>query len=118
MKSGSEPALFCLLSDRFLIRVHPWLLFQNLLHNCVGRRHETSGHDHGEGQGRSCIGASRRNRCRQAGVPTDVGDRRATKCFALLQIKASKYVRVHPKKKGTFDCKSADTVSLELDLIK
>lgn len=51
-------------------------------------------------------------------APTDVGDRVATKCFALLQVKFGKYVRVHPKKKGTFDCKSADSAVLELDLIK
>ncbi len=51
-------------------------------------------------------------------APTDVGKRQATTCFALLQVKSGKFVRVHPKKKGTFDCKSADTVALELDLIK
>ncbi|HUV11493.1 MAG TPA: ABC transporter substrate-binding protein, partial [Acidimicrobiia bacterium] len=50
-------------------------------------------------------------------APTDVGDRVATKCFALLQVKSSKFVRVHPKKKGTFDCKSSDVATLELDLI-
>ena len=50
-------------------------------------------------------------------APTDVGDRVATKCFALLQVKSSKFVRVHPKKKGTFDCTSADVATLELDLI-
>ncbi|MFO7591170.1 MAG: hypothetical protein R6X23_09775, partial [Acidimicrobiia bacterium] len=50
-------------------------------------------------------------------APTDVGDRRASECFALLQVKSGKFVRVHPKKKGTFDCKSADAVELELDLI-
>jgi len=50
-------------------------------------------------------------------APTNVGSREATGCFALMQVKNSKFVRVHPKKKGTFDCKSADAVSLELDLI-
>ena len=47
---------------------------------------------------------------------TDVGDRVPTKCFALLQVKGAKFVRVHPKKQGSFDCTSADSVTLELDL--
>lgn len=51
-------------------------------------------------------------------APVDLGDRVPSKCFALLQVKSGKFVRVHPKKKGTFDCKSADVVELQLDLIK
>jgi Periplasmic binding protein len=36
--------------------------------------------------------------------PTDVGARKIGPCGVILQVKAGKFVRVHPKKKGTFDC--------------
>jgi hypothetical protein len=36
--------------------------------------------------------------------PTDVGGRKASGCFVLLQAKGGKFTRVHPAKKGTLDC--------------
>jgi hypothetical protein len=36
--------------------------------------------------------------------PTDVGGRKVSPCGAILQVKNGKFVRVHPKKKGTLDC--------------
>jgi Periplasmic binding protein len=38
--------------------------------------------------------------------PTDVGGRKVSPCGAILQVKNGKFVRVHPKKKGTLDCSS------------
>jgi hypothetical protein len=35
---------------------------------------------------------------------TDIGGRRPSPCYELLQVRSSKFVRVHPKKAGTFDC--------------
>jgi ABC-type branched-subunit amino acid transport system substrate-binding protein len=50
-------------------------------------------------------------------APTDVGGRVASGCFVLMQVRGGEFVRVFPKKKGTFDCKTkAQTV--ELDIIK
>jgi Periplasmic binding protein len=36
--------------------------------------------------------------------PTDVGGRKISPCGLIMQVKDGKFVRVHPKKKGTFDC--------------
>jgi ABC-type branched-subunit amino acid transport system substrate-binding protein len=36
--------------------------------------------------------------------PTDVGGRKIGPCGVILRIKDGKFVRVSPKKKGTFDC--------------
>jgi len=36
--------------------------------------------------------------------PTDVGGRKISPCGVILQVKNGKFVRVSPKKKGTFDC--------------
>jgi ABC-type branched-subunit amino acid transport system substrate-binding protein len=38
--------------------------------------------------------------------PTDVGDRKVSPCQVVMQVKDGKFVRVHPKKKNTFDCSS------------
>jgi ABC-type branched-subunit amino acid transport system substrate-binding protein len=35
---------------------------------------------------------------------TDVGGRKVGPCVVMLQVKDGKFVRVHPKKKATFDC--------------
>ena len=35
---------------------------------------------------------------------TNVGERIPSPCFALLQVKGGKFVRVFPKKAGTFHC--------------
>jgi ABC-type branched-subunit amino acid transport system substrate-binding protein len=50
--------------------------------------------------------------------PTDVGGRIANSCFMLNQVKNGEFVRVYPKKKGTFDCNKKNRSKIELDLIK
>ncbi|MEX2256251.1 MAG: ABC transporter substrate-binding protein [Acidimicrobiia bacterium] len=49
---------------------------------------------------------------------TDVADHATTPCYVLTQVRDGKFVRVHPKKKGTFDCKPRNVLEIELDLIK
>jgi len=47
-------------------------------------------------------------------VPTNVGGRESSGCFVLMQVRNGEFVRVHPKKKGTFDCKTeAQTIDVE-----
>jgi hypothetical protein len=36
----------------------------------------------------------------------------------LTQVKNGKFVRVTPSKKGTFNCKSQNTTTVKLDLLK
>lgn len=45
---------------------------------------------------------------------TDVGERVPSPCFNLQQVQGGKFVRVHPEKKGTFDCnpKNVEIVKL------
>jgi hypothetical protein len=50
-------------------------------------------------------------------VPTDVGGGVASGCYVLMQVRDGEFVRVNPKKKGTFDCKS-EARTVELDIIK
>lgn len=50
-------------------------------------------------------------------VPTDVGGGVASGCYVLMQVRGGEFVRVSPKKKGTFDCKS-EAKTVELDIIK
>jgi len=50
--------------------------------------------------------------------PTDVGGRVANTCFVLTQVRDGEFVRVYPKKKGTFDCKKSNGATIELDLIQ
>ena len=45
---------------------------------------------------------------------TDIGARRPSQCYDLLQVKSSKFVRVHPKKKGTFDCSPKNVAVVKL----
>jgi ABC-type branched-subunit amino acid transport system substrate-binding protein len=40
--------------------------------------------------------------------PTDVGGKKISPCGVMLQVKDGKFVRVSPKKKGTFDCSGAN----------
>jgi hypothetical protein len=44
-----------------------------------------------------------------AHVPTD--------CSMLLQLKSQKYVRLSPKKRGTFDCRPSNLATIEADYI-
>jgi len=46
----------------------------------------------------------------------DMGARIPTACFALLQVKSGKFVRVYPKKAGTFDCDPKNNFNIKLDL--
>ena len=50
-------------------------------------------------------------------APTDVGGEVASGCYVLTQVKGGEFVRVQPKKKGTFDCKT-EAQTVELDIIK
>ena len=49
---------------------------------------------------------------------TDVGGKVPGHCFVLTQVKNGQFVRVWPKKKGTFDCSTKNSLTLKLDLIK
>ena len=46
---------------------------------------------------------------------TDIGARTPSDCYNLLQVRNGKYVRVHPKKAGAFDCSPKNVVEVELD---
>jgi len=48
----------------------------------------------------------------------DEGKRVPSPCYALTQVKSGKFVRVWPKKAGTFDCSEKNTFTLKMDLIK
>jgi ABC-type branched-subunit amino acid transport system substrate-binding protein len=48
----------------------------------------------------------------------NVGGKVTTSCFVLEQVQNGKFVRVWPKKKGTFDCTPSNHVTVKADLIK
>jgi ABC-type branched-subunit amino acid transport system substrate-binding protein len=48
----------------------------------------------------------------------NVGGKVTTDCFVLEQVQNGKFVRVWPKKKGTFDCKPSNHVTVKADFIK
>jgi ABC-type branched-subunit amino acid transport system substrate-binding protein len=48
----------------------------------------------------------------------DVGGKVTSSCFVLEQVQNGKFVRVWPKKKGTFDCTPSNHVTVKADLIK
>jgi Periplasmic binding protein len=48
---------------------------------------------------------------------TNMVDKIPTDCTMLLQLKDKKYVRIWPKKKGTFDCKPSNLATIEADLV-
>ena len=48
---------------------------------------------------------------------TNIVNKTPTNCSMLLQLKNQKYVRVWPKKKGTFDCKPSNLATIETDLV-
>jgi hypothetical protein len=50
-------------------------------------------------------------------APTDVGDRTPSDCFVLMQVQDGEFVRVFPKKKGTFSCSPKNRVTVKLDLL-
>jgi hypothetical protein len=49
---------------------------------------------------------------------TNVADKVSTSCFVLTQVRSGKFVRVHPKRKATFDCSAANHVEIEEDFLK
>ena len=49
---------------------------------------------------------------------TDIANRKVSPCYVLTQVKNGKFVRVTPSKKGTFNCKSQNTTTVKLDLLK
>ena len=48
---------------------------------------------------------------------TNVADKVPTPCFVLVQVKGGKFVRVHPQKAGTFDCKKSNNIEYQSDII-
>ncbi len=48
----------------------------------------------------------------------NVGGKVTSACFVLEQVQNGKFVRVWPKKKGTFDCTPSNHVTVKADLIK
>jgi hypothetical protein len=47
--------------------------------------------------------------------PTDVGGKVFGTCFALLQVKGGKFVRVYPKKPASFDCTPSNVVTVKVN---
>ena len=47
---------------------------------------------------------------------TNVGEHIPSPCYALLQIKGGKFVRVFPTKKGTLDCDPKNLYTIKMDL--
>jgi hypothetical protein len=43
---------------------------------------------------------------------------RVTSCFLMVKFTKGKWVRQYPTKKGTFDCKSSNTISIKANLIQ
>jgi hypothetical protein len=48
----------------------------------------------------------------------DMKNKVPTPCAAVVQLQKGKFVRLAPKKKGTFDCSKSNAVTIEADLIK
>jgi hypothetical protein len=48
---------------------------------------------------------------------TDIANKKTSSCFVLIQVKNGKFVRVHPTKPGTFDCKKSNYVTIKDDLL-
>jgi ABC-type branched-subunit amino acid transport system substrate-binding protein len=48
----------------------------------------------------------------------DIGGKVTSNCFILEQVQNGKFVRVYPTKKGAFDCKASNHVTVKADLIK
>jgi ABC-type branched-subunit amino acid transport system substrate-binding protein len=48
----------------------------------------------------------------------NVGGKVTSSCFVLEQVQKGQFVRVWPKKKGTFDCTPSNHVTVKADLIK
>jgi hypothetical protein len=51
-------------------------------------------------------------------TPIDIGARRFSGCGVVMQIQNQEFVRVHPKKPGTFACAKSNVQEVELDLLR
>jgi ABC-type branched-subunit amino acid transport system substrate-binding protein len=49
---------------------------------------------------------------------TDIAGKQVTSCFVLTQVQDGRFVRVHPKRPGTFDCTPSNRVEVQGDFIK
>lgn len=49
---------------------------------------------------------------------TDIAGKQVTSCFVLTQVRNGRFVRVHPKRPGTFDCSASNRVEVQGDFIK
>ena len=49
---------------------------------------------------------------------TDIAGKQVTSCFVLTQVRNGRFVRVHPKQPGTFDCSPSNRVEVQGDFIK
>ena len=47
----------------------------------------------------------------------NIADRVPTNCSLILQLKNQKYVRLFPKKAGTFDCQPSNLATFQADYI-
>ena len=47
----------------------------------------------------------------------NIADKVPSPCFVLVQLRDGKFVREHPTKKGTFDCKPSNRVEIMADLL-
>jgi hypothetical protein len=45
---------------------------------------------------------------------TDIGDRKVSPCYALVQVQNGEFKRVYPKKAATFDCNKKNNVTFDL----
>jgi Periplasmic binding protein len=48
---------------------------------------------------------------------TDIANHDLTPCFVLMQIKHGEFVRVYPKKPGTFDCTKSNVIEYQSDIL-
>jgi ABC-type branched-subunit amino acid transport system substrate-binding protein len=51
-------------------------------------------------------------------APVDLGERRFSGCGIVMQIRDQEFVRVHPKKAGTFACAPSNVQQVKLDLLR
>jgi hypothetical protein len=45
-----------------------------------------------------------------------VGEKTPTRCVVVNQVQSGKFVRLFPKKKGTFDCSESNAFSIKLNI--
>lgn len=50
-------------------------------------------------------------------APIDLGGRKVTQCHVLLQIQNGDFVRIDPKKPGTYACSPKNVIETKLDVL-